>query len=309
MRIGQARFAATVVALVAGTVLLVGASTALGAPVVTCGSVITEDTTLTSSVRNCSEGLEVAASGVTLDLGGYTIAGRGAGGTGVRITAAGVTVRDGKITGFATGVGAASLDYEDGSHRVPDFHLRSLKLTGNGLGVSACCGPQFGPVSTIESSQIERNSQHGISAGFARIDIRDTSIRSNGGHGIFSTESPGSYERNDISRNGGDGVHAKDRPLTLIDNRLNGNGGSGLSLSHHFLDPLAQSYLERNEASRNGGLGLYLTANGDLPWAGVDGGGNAAWGNGDKRQCLVTASFGAEIPAEALSCATKPSGP
>src|SRR5262249_39727642 len=51
-----------------------------------------------------ADGLVVAA-GVTLDLGGSTLRGQGAGaGVRIEVGAANVTVRSGRITGFATGV-------------------------------------------------------------------------------------------------------------------------------------------------------------------------------------------------------------
>lgn len=307
MRVGRGRFTATVVAFVAGTAAsLLGAPTALGAPAVTCGSVITENTTLKSDLKNCTAGLEIAGAGVTLDLGGYTISGVGVGGAGVWITGNESTVRNGKITGFETGVGAI-YDVEQ-NYQLPTFHLKSLKLFENETGLSLFGNSQVWPVaSTIQFSQIERNSGNGIRAAFARIDVLDSSIRGNGESGVSLYESPGRYERNDISRNGRDGIHAIDRPLTLIDNRLNGNGGSGLLLWHHIADALAKSHLERNEANRNGELGFHLRANGFLPWAGVDAGGNVAWGNDDERQCLVETSpdFFPEIPAEALTCAAQ----
>lgn len=42
-----------------------------------CGSVITEDTRLTRNLKDCTNGLELAGTGITLDLDGHTISGIG----------------------------------------------------------------------------------------------------------------------------------------------------------------------------------------------------------------------------------------
>ena len=83
-----------------------------------CGDVITQDTTLTADVGPCAdEGLIVAADGITLDLGGHTIAGdpevRPDGEMGpmdrdrpgiVLRQVSGVTLTNGTVTGFDAGV-------------------------------------------------------------------------------------------------------------------------------------------------------------------------------------------------------------
>lgn len=78
-----------------------------------CGATITRSVTLDSNVTNCKQGLRVIADNVTIDLNGYTIAGRNHPGDaqyGVLLAdVAGVTVTSstagGTITGFDAGVG------------------------------------------------------------------------------------------------------------------------------------------------------------------------------------------------------------
>jgi hypothetical protein len=158
--------------------------------------------------------------------------------------------------------------------------------------------------STIEQSEIERNTGAGVVASFYRLAISDSSIRGNDGVGVALFEAPTRLERNDISRNGSTGVRVIDRPVTMIGNRLNANGEHGLSLVHHPLDPLNLSFLQDNVANRNAGLGIYAAALGSLPWEGFDGGGNVARNNGDERECVVEPLGIGDppLPPEALTC-------
>src|SRR5687767_4830579 len=75
------------------------------AAVVTCGTVVTTDLTLTSDLGPCTgDALIAGADDITIDLGGYTISGTGTG-AGVRVAQrSGVTVTKGTIQGFHTGV-------------------------------------------------------------------------------------------------------------------------------------------------------------------------------------------------------------
>lgn len=194
-------------------------------------------------------------------------------------------VRNGTLTGCGIGV---ELPH---GRVIPVFHLDSLTIAKNGMGVDAS-GLQHPGVppavaSTIARSKIERNSGWGIAAEYYRLTVTDTSITRNGGYGAFLFETPGVFERNDISNNGNTGLRTKFRPVTLIENRLNGNGGAGFSLENHELDPLASSHLRNNEANNNAGLGLSVQAVLDLPWEGFDGGGNVAKNNGDDDECAV----------------------
>lgn len=297
------RVAARAVVLVGIAILaLSGADVAFAA--LACGQTVTADTTLDRDLEGCAEdGLIIGAAGVTLDLNGHWITGSAVGstGSGVLIAADDATVRNGRVAGFSVGVAA---DAQQGFGF--DFRLDSLELVRNGIGVSAFDpGGLTGHFATIESSEISRNADRGISASFYNVTVTDSMIRRNGGDGIHTLESPGRYEGNDISNNGGTGLVLDDHVATMVGNRIHGNGRSGVVLRiGSFPDPLSLSFAKDNELTNNGELGFYALSVG--PWEGFDGGGNIAKGNGDARQCLVeTASFpGApQIPPEALVCA------
>jgi parallel beta-helix repeat protein len=106
---GQRRLAAVAV-LIASLVGLPAAPVA-AATRVTCGRVITVDTTLGNDVRNCHAiGLIVAADGVTLDLNGHTIDGDGVSDVeGIQVTGhRDVTIRNGIVRDFVEGVAVLS---------------------------------------------------------------------------------------------------------------------------------------------------------------------------------------------------------
>lgn len=137
------------VGLVAVLGLLIQAVPAWGSGhQVGCGSVITEDVTLTQDLR-CTAGwaLVVAASGVTLDLGGYTISGGGsASGIGVFAgeTLHDVVIRHGTIRDFgATAVFAGE---------TVDTALHGLTVLDGGLFWAVEAGHR----TTISGSRFER---------------------------------------------------------------------------------------------------------------------------------------------------------
>ena len=87
-----------------------GAGVASSAPAaVKCGTVITQNTTLTANVGPCARGgLVIGADGITLDLGGFAVQGkanRTGDGAGILVSGrTGVTVENGRVTDFDAGV-------------------------------------------------------------------------------------------------------------------------------------------------------------------------------------------------------------
>ena len=81
---------------------------------VSCGDVITQDTTLDSDLVNCpGDGVVIGAGNITLDLAGHTIDGTGpdAGGQGVdNVGADGVVVTNGRVQEFQFGVSVRNAD-------------------------------------------------------------------------------------------------------------------------------------------------------------------------------------------------------
>ena len=131
-------------------VLLVFAQTPEArAAVLSCGDTVTADTTLTADVT-CAAGfsgdaLTIGTSGVTLDGGGFKVAGTGAG-NGIRVTATGVAVDDVVVEGFVTGVYATA----------DNFTLTNSTVTSNRAIRAANAGH------TITDNTATGITEHGI---------------------------------------------------------------------------------------------------------------------------------------------------
>jgi hypothetical protein len=270
----QARSTLLVALVIAGAVVgsAAGASGSRSAAV-TCGQVITANTTLTRNVRNCpGNGLVVAAPNVTLDLGGYTVSGSG-GGFGITVAADGVTVRNGTVTNFSSGI-----DGEGGY----------LQPSANGAVISALTirnNVTAGITSiSVDGWQIQNNNltQNGDGIDFVHATNMVASgnrIANSTWDGIYSVSSSdnATLSGNTTVFNGGDGILVSNSTTQIVGNRANHNAVNGIELhdSLGFPDRIAD-----NIANYNGQLGM--TA--DFP--SFDGGGNAGLGNGDPRQCV-----------------------
>ena len=117
---------------------------------VKCGDVITSDTTLDSDLLNCPEnGVVIGAPGITLDLAGHLIQGpdpypvRGfdvpPDGVNNREGHSNVTVRNGTIRGFQTGVSVGNFD--TGPALTEAAVVRKMNITSvHGVGVEHASG-------------------------------------------------------------------------------------------------------------------------------------------------------------------------
>ncbi|HEX7521775.1 MAG TPA: NosD domain-containing protein [Acidimicrobiia bacterium] len=73
----------------------------------TCGSTLTASVTFTRGLVCTGNGLVIAAEGITVNLNGHSITGNGSGsGSGIVTNGHAVTIRDGRITNFDSGVSA-----------------------------------------------------------------------------------------------------------------------------------------------------------------------------------------------------------
>src|SRR5688572_471199 len=86
--------------------VVLGGGTAAAAPVVTCGSTVTTDVTLTADLHCPSGDGIILGSNVTLDLGGHSLVGAGSSGVGVQTSylSQGNTIRNGTIEDWGTGI-------------------------------------------------------------------------------------------------------------------------------------------------------------------------------------------------------------
>jgi Periplasmic copper-binding protein (NosD) len=230
---------------------------------VQCGDTITTDTLLQADLVNCpGDGIVIGADHVTLDLGGHTIDGEGA---GRGVSAAGrrdVEVKRGAVQGFADGV---RFDH------VTEGTVRALALGGNGiecLSSSACTiegNTVFGAGIVLSKSApdapsvVRRNvvraaAGAGISVNYTS---RETTVESNvlehNGAGVEAIHaSVGRIGGNTIRANDSDGIRVSAGGDTQISgNMVWRNGRNGIALDH-----FADARIYRNYVARNRGHGI-----------------------------------------------------
>lgn len=205
-------------------------------------------------------GIEVAASDVTLDLGGFKIwcgtSCTGSGGEGVRSTAAhtNVTVRNGTVRE----VGGAGIEVRGANARV--YEVRVVDVAGIGIDVASGC--------YVADSQVDGTGflNDGIDTSSSCLVVRNT-VRNAGLHGIKTAQdsnvigntangNTGSgiqvglgcrVSGNTASDNGTIGIFATD---SLVENNVaNDNGQEGINATN--------SLILGNTANSNGGVGLF----------------------------------------------------
>jgi parallel beta-helix repeat protein len=272
---------------------------------VDCGDTITQNTTLQKSDSIVStvcpgDGLIVTQPGVTLNLNTFVLIGDGAG-VGVKIMADDVTVKNGGVDRFETGIGTAggarsglviekirpNLNVADGILVEGDNNeLLGILAKRNGLG-----GPPG-----------HRNGVTVIGNGNL---LRGHNDEYNGEHGILVIGDGNTLEGNSVSENHklgsvGNGMH-----IVGNGNTLDGNKASKMNIIGIFVDGNANELIENlvrkqdadgiivtgddnvltdNRAISNKGTGILVTGSGD----GNDSDGNIVSGNKIKNpQCSI----------------------
>jgi hypothetical protein len=292
-------------------------SPAASAAPASCGALITESMTLTTSLTGCASGLVVGADSITIDLNGRSIQGSGeAGSVGIDLAGRrGVTIRNGSIRGFATGV---RLSDTSGS-RITGLTLRDVgtgillangnasaesnevagntimgalngvvmfqsfdRVSGNAIvnasGNGILCRDGGGGV--ISGNVASRN-QVGINLFFCTADLVGNLTLGNSADGIARVRAAGRVERNISNQNGGNGINSDDSHANFIRNMTIGNGGSGLVITDSIADHGPFYTVTGHISLGNSQYGIFTNLAGI-----VDGGGNFARGNGGAAQCF-----------------------
>jgi parallel beta-helix repeat protein len=281
-----------------------------------CGDVVTENVTLDRSLTGCASGITVGASGITIDLNGHSIAGSGDGeGVGIEaVDQTGVTIKNGHVLNFQTGVrllGASSSTIDnvvvrgtqDGivvsgegneilENKVVDsetgiivFPSGSVRVVGNKLhdlaGVGLICRFGFGQTDVLIARNRSVRNDAGVVLEFCAASLVDNDASENRRFGIFRTRSSGLLLKNTANRNGAAGIVSDDSHGLFQDNVTNANGGSGLVIADVLPDHGPFHTVTGHTARRNAGLGIETLA------GVIDGGGNVAKHNGDPRECVT----------------------
>jgi hypothetical protein len=149
------------------------------------------------------DGITITTSNVTIDLGGFTLIGN-AGGTGIISNGPrNITVRNGAVRSWNTGVGLA----------VTYGRIERVQASSNVTGIAA------GGLVVIEDCTVALNT-FGI-AGLSQIIVRRSNIAENSDYGV-SLSNRSLIESSQISLNG-TGVVVNGVLNVLRDNQLNSN--------------------------------------------------------------------------------------
>jgi hypothetical protein len=261
---------------------------------VSCGQVLTRDTTLKADL-DCStsesNGIEIGADGITVDLGGHTITGAGAddGYEGVENSGySDVTVENGGIAGFKdafllTNVARMTIDGvkmrttgETDSNGVVSTYGSGLMITDNKI-IAPNYGVQLtnGSKNTVSGNRIV-DAQRGVFTTSEAFDLIADNVSD--GFSIFTT---GFHGENDFR---------------VVYKRDEADGG----YKGFYLNNPTSVGIRRSEANDNGYAGIYVDGTTDSDWSakvvnsvangnaeygifgvfGVTGKGNEAVGNG-----------------------------
>jgi hypothetical protein len=311
---------------------------AVGAPpaaadtmITTCGQTVTTDAQLAFDLSCASgNGLVVGVDGITIDLAGHTLSGTTSG-NGVEITnRSNITVRNGTITGWATGVRAvvgSNIAVQDLDITVPSsgptsgvafgatssasvvntvIHDGGIGVLVDGASGSTVQGNHFDApqqavlVSGANDTLVTQNEANGSASGVAigtgstGTTITDNVLRT-GVAGIYVDPSANTgtvIRANTATDYASDGIFIDaGTSTTLLEGNLVERNHTGITVR------TATTTITANRAFDNAALGIDAVA-------GVtDGGGNEAAGNGDPRQCVgvvcTDPSLGAPFPGTA----------
>jgi parallel beta-helix repeat protein len=197
---------------------------------VECGQTITTSVTLNHNLTCPGNGIFVNASNVVLDLGGHTISGpapTGTTGVGVRgvivlQNRTGVTVRNGAIRGFDSGV-----DVQPGGNGTT---VTGLMLDGNGGGVRVNTGTSS---NRIADNVIVNTSQFsGVQIGGNGHVIENNAMNNLNSAGVFLSGNNGVIRNNRINDAGASAITIgafPSNPGPFVGNQVVGNQISGAS--------------------------------------------------------------------------------
>lgn len=220
---------ATVAAIVLlGLVLQTGEASATH---VSCGAVITENTTLHSDVGPCpGDGIVIGASDITLDLAHFRVFGMGSSGSvGVRVGElhSRVRITNGTVAGFG----------QSGVYvRSSDNVIERLAVRGNGFGILL----EVNRNNRVRGNLVTGNFADGIVTRVSSDNaIESNVISQNGGLGVFiggpvvldGVVVPVTGNRvvgNSIFNNGTDGVMLAGAAAEVRGNSITSNGRNGL---------------------------------------------------------------------------------
>ena len=255
------------IAIAVATVALPGAVRAAAPTTISCGDTITTSIVVANDLANCpGVGLQIGAAGVILNLAGYTLGGD-AGGGGNGIDDSGgfgkLTVQNGSITGFASGI---SVPY--GSN-VKVAGVTSYANLSKGIVTDGTVGV------TIQSSYTHGNPAAGIDV-FENTTgtIKINGVASKGdGDGVETTGGPTTIDSSVFANEAGGGiVVASGGAYKITNNRVVSASGTGIeadgtgTISRNAIDRANEginadgSQITKNTINSVDGDGIFMNA-------------------------------------------------
>ncbi|MGY4642825.1 right-handed parallel beta-helix repeat-containing protein [Cellulomonas sp. URHB0016] len=166
----------------------------------TCGTTVTVDSTLRHDLECTGDGLTLGP-GVTLDLGGHTVTGSGRG-TGVSVASAGtVSVVNGTLAGWGTGISTFVSDEDQlaGPLTVERVTVRNSRW---GLDASGQSGTgAYAKPTTVARSTFADNDAGVVAGWFGSPTITRTTFTDNR-VGLWVSSATAHVGRSDLLRNG-----------------------------------------------------------------------------------------------------------
>jgi hypothetical protein len=217
-----------------------------GTPITACGQLVTTNAFLTANLLCSGSGVVVGASGITIDLKGFTLRGSG---PYYGIDDPGydrVTVENGVLRNFDVGVYAhGGADEVRVSDLLASGNFSGIYISGNKAWVKSSAASANGPGIYVQgaSSRVEKATTVGNQLSGISIDGDAASVRSSTASG-----------------NGGDGIVVAGDAAVIRSNRADANGfsdgtaGAGLGIevvNGSFTTPPAGTNVARGNDAPN----------------------------------------------------------
>src|SRR5262245_30112306 len=275
MRINWFAPAGTLLAIGSAALLAAGSGAGSSAITITaCGQTVTASAVLGQDL-SCpsSDGVDVGASGITIDLKGHVVTG-GGGNFGVDDSGGydGVTVKNGVLRGFEYGVRALI-----GADK---FSVSNVVASGNGLSGIVVLGDS----ASIKSTTASGNTEVGVLVEGASAKIQSAVTAGNGLGGIEVIGPSAQVQSSTASGNGNDGISVSGASTKIKSSSAFGNESDGI----HVVGNAARITGNRTDAngfpggaSDNSGLGIEVGGYTTFP-----AGKNTARGNDNPVDCF-----------------------
>lgn len=256
-------------ALIAGSVFAFSSAEAAPTPLAACQTVMAGSYILTGNIKTTGNCFVIGASGVAIDLGGFSITGDGR--TGAAITDNGspfsqIIISHGSISKFQNGINLSkstyvTIEFVDSSHNKGDgiligdggatngFSNTITSVTtsfnsGDGIHINNCCNLIAKVTSSnnkgngIVSSQCctlatqitaSNNHGNGVELDGCCSFLTSATVTSNKGFGFTSDKCCNSITGGTIAKNGRDGAALGDEDNSINQTTVETNKGNGIS--------------------------------------------------------------------------------